>query len=86
VWFVPLVVVLVHRIAEGAADAATWAGLGGVLVATVAVITALPGPGVGPIPRTGLISLAPDTYLVAFLAVLLAVAVSRPAQRLGPGH
>ncbi len=42
----------------------------GVLAATVAVVTALPGPGVGPIPSTGLISLQPDVYLLLFLAVL----------------
>ena len=47
------------------------------LIATVAVITALPGPGVGPIPRTGLISLAPDTYLLVFVAVLLAYRFAR---------
>jgi hypothetical protein len=34
------------------------------------VVTALPGPGVGPIPSTGLISLQPDVYLLLFLAVL----------------
>ena len=39
---------------------------------------------VGPIPRTGLISLFPDTYLVLFLVVLVVMAVA-PAQdrRLG---
>jgi alpha-1,2-mannosyltransferase len=59
---VPLVVLLVER--------AQWWPLAAVLVATLAVITALPGPSVGPIPSTGLISLLPDAYLVLFLAVL----------------
>jgi alpha-1,2-mannosyltransferase len=46
-----------------------------VVVATAAVITRLPGPGVGPIPATGLVSLWPDTYAVLTLAVLIGVAV-----------
>ena len=69
VWVVPLVVLLVHRAADGSRVAA--AQLLGVLVATVAVVTALPGPGVGPIPSTGLISLQPDVYLLLFVAVLV---------------
>ena len=40
---------------------------------TLAWVTRLPGPGVGPIPSTGLISLQPDVYL---LAVVLIVAVA----------
>jgi alpha-1,2-mannosyltransferase len=62
VWVLPLLVVLVHR--------AAWVMVSGTLIATVAVITALPGPAVGPIPRTGLISLWPDTYMALFVAVL----------------
>lgn len=65
VWVVPLVVLLVRR--------ALWWPLAGVLMVTLAVVTALPGPSVGPIPATGLISLQPDTYLVLFLAVLVAL-------------
>jgi len=74
VWFVPLVVVLGHRAVTAGNR---WAGalLAVLLFGAVAVITALPGPGVGPIPRTGLISRAPDTYLVLFLVVLAAAAV-----------
>ncbi|WP_433558793.1 glycosyltransferase 87 family protein [Pseudonocardia xinjiangensis] len=68
VWVVPLVVLLAHRAVTGG-RAATVALLG-VLAATLAVVTALPGPGVGPIPSTGLISLQPDVYLLLFLAVL----------------
>ncbi|WP_219418418.1 glycosyltransferase 87 family protein [Pseudonocardia nigra] len=69
VWFVPLLVLLGH----GAAAGARGAGLlgAGVLAGTVAVITALPGPGVGPLPQTGLISLYPDVYLLLFVAVLV---------------
>ena len=52
-----------------------------VLLGTAAVITARPGPGVGPIPRTGLISLVPDTYLVLFLVVLVAMAVAPARDR-----
>jgi alpha-1,2-mannosyltransferase len=58
-----------------AGERAANAALLGVLVATVAVVTALPGPGVGPIPSTGLISLQPDVYLLLFLAVLTASSV-----------
>ena len=63
VWVVPLAVVLAHR------GAHVMFGL--TLAATTAVITALPGPQVGPIPRTGLISLAPDTYVLLFAVVLV---------------
>ncbi len=63
VWVVPLALVLWQRRA--------WLLLVCVLGATVAVITALPVPGVGPIPATGLISLAPDAYLVLYLVVLI---------------
>jgi alpha-1,2-mannosyltransferase len=68
VWVVPLVVLLAHRAMAGHRAAVTL--LLGVLACTFAVVTALPGPGVGPIPSTGLISLQPDTYLLLFLAVL----------------
>jgi alpha-1,2-mannosyltransferase len=83
VWFVPLLVVLGHR-AIAAGDRAAGVLAAVVLLGTTAVITALPGPGVGPIPRTGLISLFPDTYLVLFLVVLVVMAVA-PAhdRRLG---
>lgn len=78
VWVVPLVVLLGQRAARGGRAARVL--LIGVLAATAAVLTALPGPAVGPIPRTGLISLAPDVYLVLFVVVLLAAAVAlRPA-------
>ena len=89
VWFAPLVVLLAHH----AADArARWA-LGALLVGTLAVVTRLPGPGVGPIPSTGLISLVPDAYLVAVLVTFVAAwrflpAATEPtgtAQR-GPAH
>jgi alpha-1,2-mannosyltransferase len=73
VWFVPLALVLGHRATTGNRVAATLLGV--VLAGTVAMITALPGPGVGPVPRTGLISLWPDTYLLLFVIVLVAVAV-----------
>jgi alpha-1,2-mannosyltransferase len=73
VWFVPLALVLGHRATTGNRVAATLLGV--VLAGTVAMITALPGPGVGPVPRTSLISLWPDTYLLLFVIVLVAVAV-----------
>jgi len=81
VWVVPLAVLLGARALAGSRDAA--AGLAGVLAATVAVVTALPGPVVGPIPATGLISLWPDTYLLLYLAalVVLGVRVVRPGSR-----
>jgi alpha-1,2-mannosyltransferase len=75
VWVVPLVVLLAHRAVTG--DRAAGAALVGVLAATVAMVTALPGPGVGPIPSTGLISLQPDVYLLLFLAVLTGSSVQR---------
>lgn len=75
VWVVPLVVLLAHRGVTG--DRAAGAALVGVLAATVAMVTALPGPGVGPIPSTGLISLQPDVYLLLFLAVLTGSSVQR---------
>jgi alpha-1,2-mannosyltransferase len=68
VWVVPLAVLLGGRAVAG--DRWAAAGLAGVLAATVAVVTALPGPVVGPIPATGLISLWPDAYLMLYLAVL----------------
>jgi alpha-1,2-mannosyltransferase len=68
VWIVPLVLALAVR------PAGRWLAAG-VVVATAAVITRLPGPGVGPIPATGLVSLWPDTYAVLTLLVLAAVAV-----------
>jgi alpha-1,2-mannosyltransferase len=71
VWFGPLVVLLGHRAATGDRRAAV--ALAGVLAVTLAWVTRLPGPGVGPIPSTGLISLQPDVYL---LAVVLIVAVA----------
>jgi alpha-1,2-mannosyltransferase len=80
VWVVPLAVLLGGRAVAGDRRAAV--GLVGVLAATVAVVTALPGPQVGPIPATGLISLWPDAYLLLFLAVL--AAASAGALRLGP--
>jgi alpha-1,2-mannosyltransferase len=68
VWVVPLAVLLGRRAVAG--DRWAAAGLAGVLGATVAVVTALPGPVVGPIPATGLISLWPDAYLMLYVAVL----------------
>ena len=49
-----------------------WArlGLAALLAGTLAVVTRLPGPGVGPIPSTGLISFLPDAYLVLAVAVV----------------
>jgi alpha-1,2-mannosyltransferase len=75
VWFVPLLVVLGHR-AIVAGDRAAGVLAAVVLLGTTAVITAMPGPGVGPIPRTGLISLFPDTYLGLFLVVLAVMGVA----------
>jgi alpha-1,2-mannosyltransferase len=73
VWVVPLCVLLGGRVLAG--DRWAAAGLAGALAATVAVVTALPGPVVGPIPATGLISVLPDAYLVLYLAVLAAEAL-----------
>lgn len=76
VWFVPLLLVLGHRaLVDGDRLAGVLAAA--VLAGTLAVITARPGPGVGPIPRTGLISLFPDAYLALYLLVLLTLAGSR---------
>jgi alpha-1,2-mannosyltransferase len=73
VWFVPLAVLLGHRAVAGSRGAAVLLlALAGV---TVAVVTARPGPEVGPIPRTGLISLQPDVYLLVFVVVLLVSAL-----------
>ena len=71
VWFGPLVVLLAHRAWTG--DRRAAAGLAGVLVVTVAWVTGLPGPGVGPIPSTGLSSLQPDVFLAA---VVVTVAIA----------
>ena len=81
VWVVPLAVLLGARAVAG--DRRVAAGLVGVFAATVAVVTALPGPVVGPIPATGLISLWPDAYLLLFLALLAATAARavRPRPR-----
>ncbi|MCO1655841.1 glycosyltransferase 87 family protein [Pseudonocardia humida] len=76
VWVVPLLVALAAR--------REWVGLGVVTGTTLAVITALPGPLVGPIPSTGVISFFPDAYLVLFVAVLGLVGVRSGAGR-GPG-
>jgi hypothetical protein len=70
VWFGPLVVLLARKAAAGERGAA--AGLAPLLAVTFAWITRRPGPGVGPIPSTGLISLLPDAYLVATVAVVVA--------------
>jgi alpha-1,2-mannosyltransferase len=85
VWFVPLLLVLGHR-AVADRDRTAGAAAVAVLLGTAAVITALPSPGVGPIPRTGLVSWAPDTYLVLFLAVLVwaAIALRVPRNAAGP--
>ncbi len=68
VWVVPLSVLLGTRALAG--DRWAAAGLAGVLAVTVAVVTALPGPIVGPIPATGLISVWPDAYLLLALTAL----------------
>jgi alpha-1,2-mannosyltransferase len=73
VWVVPLAVLLGARAVAG--DRWAAAGLAGVLAVTAAVVTALPGPVVGPIPATGLISLWPDAYLLLYLATLAAEAL-----------
>jgi alpha-1,2-mannosyltransferase len=74
VWCVPLLVLLVVRLRRGVVPPAPlprWIGVAATLLVTAAVITKLPGPDVGPIPATGLISLWPDAYVVGFLALLL---------------
>jgi alpha-1,2-mannosyltransferase len=83
VWFAPLVVLLARHAGH---PRARWA-LAALLAATVAVITRLPGPGVGPIPAAGLISLQPDVYVLAVVVVLVA-AWCQPArtQEAGPAH
>jgi alpha-1,2-mannosyltransferase len=83
VWVVPLAVLLGARAVTGERRSA--AGLLGVLVVTTAVVTRLPGPAVGPIPATGLISWWPDAYLLLSVAVL-AVAAVRAAVPFPHGH
>jgi len=61
------------------------AALAVLLVGTVAWITALPGPGVGPLPATGLISVQPDVYL-ALVVLLIAVAAGWLARGKGGRH
>jgi alpha-1,2-mannosyltransferase len=68
VWVVPLLAALGARAAAGSRTSGVAVFV--VLACTLAVITALPGPAVGPIPSTGLISLTPDAYLFMFVAVL----------------
>ncbi|MDT7580261.1 MAG: alpha,2-mannosyltransferase [Pseudonocardiales bacterium] len=75
VWFAPLVVLLAHHAVAG--DRRAQVALAGLLVVTLAWITRLPGPGVGPIPSTGLISLLPDAYLVAVVVVTAGAAPTR---------
>jgi alpha-1,2-mannosyltransferase len=82
VWVVPLAVHLGTRAVAG--DRRAAAGLAGVLVATVAVVTALPGPRVGPIPATGLVSVWQDAYLLLFLVALAATAGWRRAPCAAP--
>ena len=69
VWFGPLVVLLAHRAWTG--DRRAAAGLAGVVVVTAAWVTGLPGPGVGPIPSTGLSSLQPDVFLAAVVVTVV---------------
>jgi alpha-1,2-mannosyltransferase len=71
VWFAPLLVLLAHHAVRG--DRRAQGGLAALLAVTVAWVTRLPGPGVGPIPSTGLISLLPDAY-VATVVVVIGVA------------
>jgi len=87
VWFGPLVVLLAHRAASG--DRRAAAALAGVLAVTLAFVTRLPGPDVGPIPSTGLISLWPDVYLVAVIVTVAVAArslINASAQRKGGRH
>jgi alpha-1,2-mannosyltransferase len=67
VWCVPLLVLLTVRRAR--------LGTATLLLVAAAVLTRLPGPGVGPIPATGAISLQPDVYLAGFVLLLGAVVV-----------
>jgi alpha-1,2-mannosyltransferase len=62
VWVVPLLAALAARAAAGSRRATVLAVLA--LATTLAVVTRAPGPDVGPIPSTGLISLLPDAYLL----------------------
>jgi alpha-1,2-mannosyltransferase len=73
VWVVPLAVLLGVRTPAG--DRWAAGGLVGVLAVTVAMVTALPGPQIGPIPATGLISVWPDAYLLLFLVALAAAVI-----------
>jgi alpha-1,2-mannosyltransferase len=72
VWFGPLVVLLAHRLAAG--DRRAAAALAGLLAVTFSWITRLPGPGVGPLPSTGVISLQPDVYVAAVVVIVVATA------------
>jgi alpha-1,2-mannosyltransferase len=72
VWVAPLAVLLAQRAVIGSRAAA--GALAVLLLLTVAWITGLPGPGVGPIPSTGLISLQPDVYLLGVVSVVAAAA------------
>ena len=72
VWCVPVVVTLAVRAAAGGRTAGVL--LLGVLAVTLAVVTALPSATVGPLPRTGLVSLQPDVYLLGYAFGLVAVA------------
>lgn len=72
VWFGPLVVLLAHRAVQG--DRRAGAAVAAVVAVTVAFVTRLPGPTVGPIPSTGLISLQPDVYLAAVIVIIAAAA------------
>jgi alpha-1,2-mannosyltransferase len=88
VWFGPLVVLLAHRVAAG--ERRAGAALAAIVAVTFAWITRRPGPGVGPIPSTGLISLLPDAYLAATVVVVVAAWWSGDAtaytEETGPTH
>jgi alpha-1,2-mannosyltransferase len=73
VWFGPLVVLLAYH---ATTDRRAAVALAGLLVVTVAWITALPGPGVGPLPATGLISLQPDVYVAAVVVLIVATTLA----------
>jgi alpha-1,2-mannosyltransferase len=78
VWVAPLAVLLAQRAAAG--GRAAGGALAVLLLVSVAWITGPPGPGVGPIPSTGLISLLPDVYLLAVVSAVAAGAwLTRPA-------